>query len=177
MLADRDERTETDWLEKVYIYAALAGTESIRQAQELLQEAGILTSIRQLEIYRRRSQDRIRRAADWQLPERLFGLFAYDLYERLNRLARRVEQRLCESRWEEKSELDLMDKYLKLMQILSDMKSEPEEKDADSDDDDEAVIEEIFRRLEQANDREKVRQRMRQAAAATGSCFEPAQQN
>lgn len=169
----------TDWLEKVYIYAALAATDTTQQAQKLLQDAGILTSLRQLEMYRRRSGDRIRRAAQRQLPERLFGLFAYDLYERLNTLARRIERRLCKSQWEEKSELDLMDKYLKLMQLLSDMKSEPEQKDADSDDDpdDEAVIEEIFRRLEQANDREKVRQRMRQAAAATGSCFEPAQQD
>lgn len=160
-----------EWLEKVYIYAAMAGTETLERAQELLSEHDISVSIRQLEMYRRRSGQRIEQAAQQQLPERLFGLFSYDLYERLNRLARQIERRLCESQWEEKSELDLMDKYLKLMQILSKMDSDPEPA-ADEEEDDASGVEEIFERLEQARDSEQIRKRLRQAAAATGSCFD-----
>ena len=163
-----------EWLEKVYIYAALAGTKRLEQAQELLSEYDILASARQLEMYQRRSERRIEQAANWQLPERLFGLFSYDLYERLNRLARQIEKRLCESQWEEKSELDLMDKYLKLMKLLSKMDSEPEAIE-DDDEDADSGIEEIFERLEQAKDTENLRKQLRQAAAASGSCFERAE--
>jgi hypothetical protein len=64
-----------------------------------------------------------------------------------------------------------MDKYLKLMQLLSKMEADPDPQTDDEDDQD-AGIEAIFERLQQATDAEGVRTRLRQAAAATGSCFE-----
>jgi len=165
--------SKVGWLDKLYIYAALAGTETIAEAQTLLGEANVSVTHRQLEVYKRCSAERIQQVAERHLPQRLFGLFAFDICDRLDSLARRIEDKLYHSDWQEKVEMDLMDKYLKLMQLLANIRpgEQDSEQPCEAASNDESAIEEIFKRLEQTNDRQEVRDTLRRVAAATGSGF------
>jgi len=167
-------KSKTDWLDKVYIYAALAATQTIQQARELLQAQGIPLTERQLQACKQHAPHRIQQVAQRGLPQRLYGLFNCDIYDRINKMAQRIEERLTKSDWQDKNDVDLVDKYLKLMQVLAEMKSQHQEDAEESAPGPigELQLEEIFSRLEQAKDRQKIKDTIRQVAAATGTDLE-----
>lgn len=167
-------KSETDWLDKAYIYAALAATQTIQQARELLQEQGIALTDRRLQICKQRAPHRIQQAAQRGLPQRLYGLFSCDIYDRINKMTQRIEERLIRSDWQDKNDVDLVDKYLKLMQMLAEVKSQHQEEAEESPPGPtgELQLEEIISRLEQAKDRQKTKDAIRQVAAATGTDLE-----
>jgi len=167
-------KSDTDWLDKVYIYAALAATQTIQQARELLQTQGIVVSEHQLRAYKQRGAHRIQQAAQRGIPQRLYGLFHCDIYDRINKMAQRIEERLIRSDWQDKNDVDLVDKYLKLMQMLADVKSQHQEDAEESPlgPTGEPQLEEIVSRFEQARDRQEIKKAIRQTAAATGTDFE-----
>jgi len=163
----------TDWLDKIYIYAALAAVPTLQQAQELLREQGIVADESRLRAYQRQAAQRIRQVADRGLPQRLYGLLSCDIYERINAMARRLEERLINSDWQEKTDVELVDKYLKLMQMLVEVQAERQDDSDQSPDgsNGELGLEEIISRFEQAQERQKTKDAIRQAAAATGTSF------
>ncbi len=167
-------KSETDWLDKLYIYVALAATQTIQQAQGLLQEQGIVVSERQLQACKQRAPHRIQQVAQRGLPQRLYGLFNCDIYDRINKMAQRIEARLTKSDWQDKNDVDLVDKYLKLMQVLAEAKSQHEQDTEESPPGPagELQLEEILSRFEQAKNRQKTKDAIRQVAAATGSDLE-----
>ena len=167
-------KSETDWLDKLYIYAALAATQTIQQAQGLLQEQGIVVSEHRLRTCKQRAPHRIQQVAQRGLPQRLYGLFNCDIYDRINKMAQRIEERLTKSDWQDKNDVDLLDKYLKLMQMLAQVRLQHEEDAEESPPGPtgELQLEEIVSRFEQAKDRQKIKDTIRQVAAATGSDLE-----
>ena len=172
-------RSRLDWLEKTYVYAALGATPSLPHAQALLAGKGIVVNERQLEGCRQRGGHCVEKALQHQLPQRLYGVVNFELQGRLEKLAENIEAQLSRTTWENRTDVDLVDKYLKLMELLvsvsSDEKHESGEEEqgvaGEASTEAEPGLEEILRRFEEANDQETIRDAVRQAAAATGSDF------
>ena len=172
-------RSRLDWLDKTYVYAALGATPSLPHAQTLLAGKGIVVNERQLEGCRQHGAHCVEKALEHQLPQRLYGAVNFELQGRLEKLAGNIEEHLSRTTWENKTDVDLVDKYLKLLEMLasvsSDEKHESGEEEqgaaGEPDAEPEPGLEEILRRFEEANDQETIRDAVRQAAAATGSDF------
>jgi len=174
-----------NWLEKMYVYAALAATPSLTHAQTLLAEKGITLNERQLEGCRQHGAHCIEAARAHQLPQRVYGLINFELQQPLQKLAQTIEEQLSRSTWENKIDVDLVDKYLKLMELLVSVSSDETHQSAEGKPSvagepgvagepsaaGDVGLDEILTRFEVANDRESIRAAMRQAAAATGSDF------
>ena len=158
----------------MYIHTALAATQTIQQARELLLEQGIVVSERRLRTCKQRAPHRTQQVAQRGLPQRLYGPFNCDIYDRINKMGQRIEERLVRSDWQDKNDVDLVDKYLKLMQMLAEVRSQhPEDaEEAPPGPAAERQLEEILSRFEQAEDPQKIKDAIRQVAAATGTDFE-----
>ncbi len=161
-----------EWLDKIYIYAALAATDDLQQAQMLLRDQGIAVTCSRLAATRAQAAHCIRMVRDRGLPRRLYNSLPYDFYERLDKMARLIEDRLGTCDWTDRNDVDLLDKYLKLMQEMAQIRVS-ERPDGDEPTPPEPDLEEILKRFEQAKDRQQIKDAVRRVAAATGATFEP----
>ena len=96
-----------------------------------------------------------------------------DLYDRLDAMARRIERRLAAGDWLEKTEVDLVDRYLKLMAQLIEMRDRG--RAAPARHDSAPPLDELLVRLERAG-AGGMHDALRRAAAATGTLFPPPEQ-
>ncbi len=176
--------TRYKWFEKMYVYAALAATPSVSDAQALLADKGITLSQRQLACCRQQGAHLIAKALEQQLPQRLYGTVNLELPGRLEKLAEHIEEHLNRTTWENKTDVDLVDKYLKLIDLLMAVsagendESETEQAGRGASAQAESggtgvrpALEDILTRFEEANDQATIRDAMRRAAAATGSAL------
>ena len=112
-------------------------------------------------------QDASRQVAE---RERECGCGGDDLYDRLDAMARRIERRLAAGDWLEKTEVDLVDRYLKLMAQLIEMRDRGRAEPARHDS--APPLDELLVRLERAG-AGGMHDALRRAAAATGTLFPP----
>lgn len=168
-----------NWLDRVFVYCALAITESLEDAQELLSERGVKVTNKQLEGFACRGTRYIDEVSKRALPAMIFGFASFDIADRLNRLALRIEAKLASTDWNEKTDVDLVAKYLSVMAALADLeKARKAESTNNANNATESAgyraererqFEEVFKTLEHTEDRDTIKDAIRHIAAATGA--------
>lgn len=160
------------WIDKLFVYCALEITQSTGDAQKLLAERGVVIEGRRLQSYASRGRHLVEEVRERGLPALLYGPAPFSVAERLNKIALRMEEKLARSDWSEKTDVDLVTKYLTVMEAVAKLE-EVRKAEMHNDEEGDKVecgrqFEELFKSLERAEEQSRAKDTIRHITAATG---------